>query len=121
MILMPGLGRLLAMSARKVKWVVLLLLCLAVAGGYLLAFNAVGDCTRDTADELRMRGVTGFNLDGTRVPADKIPLSAWVVFPFVVDVYYDVPNSLRLIRRRNRYFVLPGVTIKEPLSVGHTL
>ena len=109
------------MSARKVKWVLLLLVCLTVAGGYWLASNAVPKCTSDTVDELRMQGVTGVNLDGTRAPADKTAISARVVFPFVVDVYYDVPSNLRTIRRRNRYFVLPWRTIKEPLSVGHAL
>lgn len=109
------------MSARKIKWVLLVIFCLAVAGGYLLASNAMPECTADTVNELRMQGVTGSNPDGTRVPAERIPVSARVAFPFVVDVYYDVPNSLRTIRRRNRYFVLPWHTIKEPLSVGHAL
>jgi hypothetical protein len=121
MIVHPGLGRLLAMSARMVKLLLLLLFCLTVAGGYLLAINAVPACTSDTVDELRMQGVTGLNPDGTREPADKVAISARVVFPFVVDVYYDVPSNLRTIRRRNRYFVLPWRTIKEPLSVGHAL
>ena len=41
MILDTGSGRPLAMHASRVKWAPLLLFCLTVAGGYLLASNAV--------------------------------------------------------------------------------
>lgn len=104
-----------------VKMLMLTFICLVMAGGYVLAHGALRECTRDTVDELRMEGVTGLNPDGTRVPAEKIPVSARVVFPFVVDVYYYVPNDVRTVRRRNRYFVLPWHTIKESFPVGQTL
>lgn len=108
-------------SKGKIKLLLLILICLGTVGGYVLANGALRDCTRDTVDELRMEGITGVNPDGTRVPAEQIPVSASVVFPFVVDVSYYIPNDVRIVRRRNRYFVLPGYTIKEPLPVGHTI
>ena len=66
------------MGAKKGAWILLALVCLTAVGGHLLARHALGDCTRDTVNEMIMRGVTGQNPDGTLVRADKIPVTARV-------------------------------------------
>lgn len=109
------------MGAKKGAWMLLMLVCLTAVGGYALARHALSDCTRDTVNELIMSGVNGQNPDGTLVLADQIPITARVALPFVVDVYYSVPFNLRTIQRGNRYVVLPGYTIKEPLPVLRSL
>ena len=109
------------MNLRKTAWTLFIVACLMAVSGHMLAQHALPDCTKDTVDELTVEGVTGLNMDGTQVPASKIPVSARVALPFVVDVYYDVPLGIRTIRRGNRYFVLPGYTIKRPLPLLRSL
>ncbi|MFC4527242.1 hypothetical protein ISN76_11095 [Dyella halodurans] len=109
------------MSARKTGWAIFIVACLVAVGGHALAHHALGECTRDTVDELTRDQVTGLTMDGAPIPADKFPVSAKVALPFVVDVYYDVPLGIRTIRRGNRYFVLPGYTIKRPLPMLRSL
>jgi hypothetical protein len=78
-----------------------------ISVGYCFAFASRNDCVRDTLQDLVARHVRGFSFEGGAVPAETIPITPQVTWPFVVDVYYNVPWGMHAAHCHNRYVVSP--------------
>lgn len=86
----------------------ILLVAFATAGvGYGVAVASRDHCMRDTSNRLVASHVKGFRYDGSVVGADAIPVTSRVMWPFVVDVYYSVPQDLHAAFGHDRYMALP--------------
>jgi hypothetical protein len=96
-----------------IKWTAIGVLTIALAAaciGYGLAARSRGACIGDTSRDIIARHVKGFKLDGQIVSAQAIPITSRIPWPFIVDVYYDVPWGMHVAHGRNRYMVLPWVS-----------
>ena len=112
----------MGMSAAK-KWVgvgVLAAVCFAT-GGLGLAVASKNDCMRDTSHQLVVNRVEGFTFDGRTVGFESIPVRSQVTWPFVVDVYYDVPRGMHEAMGHDRYLAMPWGTRRLSHEVIHTL
>jgi hypothetical protein len=114
-------GRRVLVTMIKIVTAGALMFVLVVASaGYGLAFVAKEDCLKDTSRDLVARHVKGFTMEKA-VDTAGIPITSRVAWPFVVDVYYNVPWGMHAAMSRNRYAVFPWGSKRVSHKVEYSL
>lgn len=95
------------MGIRPVFRFLLLLLALAVVGGYATAWASREACIDATWHELAPRRLLSHPLGEMERPLARDDLEARVIAPFRVEVSYLVPNGLESTVYARHYATLP--------------